>query len=92
MSKLVFWETAKLFNGMWIISTKISQHKNWNKTTNIWVWGWQNLDIHLFYMEGWVGQRGLLEIYTCIYCSQKCMEPNGKHLNTFYNKVKSSTL
>lgn len=36
-------------------------------------------------MEGWVGQRGLLEMYTCIYnlsFSKKCMAPNGKHLNT----------
>lgn len=36
------------------------------------------------YMEGWVGQRGLLEMFTCIwiYHSPKRMEPDGKHLTT----------
>lgn len=36
------------------------------------------------YMEGWVTQRGLLEMFTCIwiYGSPKRMEPDGKHLTT----------
>lgn len=36
-----------------------------------------------FYMEGWVGQRVLLEMFTCVWIYfQKCMKPDGKHLTT----------
>lgn len=36
-----------------------------------------------FFMEGWVGQRVLLEMFTCVWIySQKCMKPDGKHLIT----------
>lgn len=28
--------------------TENGQDTNWNKTTNIWVWGWHYLDIHLY--------------------------------------------